>query len=66
MAKNRTAVIDEIHVTVRVPGDLPDDAVEAVRETLAADEFMSRMRRAVRAVVRTFPELNVVRVSLSR
>ena len=66
MAKTKTVVIDELHLTVRVPGDLPDDAAEAVREALAADEFMSRLRRAVRAVVRTFPELNAVRVSLTR
>ena len=66
MAKTRTVVIDEIHITFRVPGDLPEDAAEAVRETLAGDEFMSRLRRAVRVVVRTFPELNVVRVSLTR
>ena len=66
MAKTKTVVIDEIHITVRVPGDLPDDAAEAVRETLAGDEFMSRLRRAVRVVVRAFPELNAVRVSLTR
>jgi len=66
MAKTKTVVIDEVHITVRVPGELPDDAAEAVREALAGDEFMSRLRRAVRGVVRTFPELNVVRVSLTR
>ena len=66
MAKTKTVVIDEIHLTFRILGDLPDDAAEAVREALAGDEFMSRLRRAVRVVVWTFPELNVVRVSLTR
>lgn len=66
MAKTKTVVIDEIHVTFRVPGDLSDDVTEAIREALAGDEFMSRLRRAVRVVVRTFPGLNVVRVSLTR
>ena len=66
MAKTKTVVIDEIHITVRVPGDLPDDAAGAVRETLAGDEFMSRLRRAVRVVVRAVPELNAARVSLTR
>jgi 2'-5' RNA ligase len=66
MAKHKTVVIDEIHVTVRVPGDLPEDAAEVVRRALAGDEFMSRLRRAVRAVVRVFPELNSIRVSLTR
>ena len=66
MAKTKTVVIDEIHLTFRIPNDLPDDAAEAVRETLAGDEFMARLRRAVRVVVREFPELNVVWVSLTR
>lgn len=64
MAKSR--VIDELHLTLRVPTGLPDDAAEAVRETLAADEFMDRLRRAVRLVVRAFPELTAVRVSITR
>ncbi len=66
MAKNKTVVIDELHLTVRIPSDLPDDEAEAVCEAIAGDEFMERLRRAVRAIVRAFPELNVVRVSLSR
>ena len=66
MAKPKTVVIDELHVTLRIPNDLPDDETEAVREVLAGDEFMSRLRRAVRAVVRVFPELNSIRVSLTR
>jgi hypothetical protein len=66
MARTRTVVIDEIHLTVRVPGDLPDDESETVREVLAGDEFMTRLRRAVRAVVREFPALAVARVSLTR
>ncbi|MBA4192694.1 MAG: hypothetical protein C0467_32405 [Planctomycetaceae bacterium] len=66
MAKNKTVVIDELHMTIRIPGDLPDDAAEGVRVVLASDEFMGRLRRAVRLAVRTFPELHVARVSLTR
>lgn len=66
MAKTKTVVIDEIHVTFRIPNDLPDDTAETVRETLAGDEFMSRLRRAVRITLRAVPELAVVRVSLTR
>ena len=66
MARTRTVVIDEVHVIVRIPNDLADDEAEAVRQTLAGDEFTSRLRRAVRVVVRAFPELKVVRVSLTR
>ncbi|WP_439626849.1 hypothetical protein [Gemmata sp.] len=66
MAKHKTVLLDEIHVTVRVPGDLPEGAANVVREVLVGDKFMSQLRRAVRAVVRAEPELNVARVSLSR
>lgn len=66
MARIRTVVIDEIHLILRIPNDLPEDETEAVREVLAGDEFMAQLRRAVRAVVREFPALDVVRVSLTR
>jgi hypothetical protein len=66
MARTRTVVIDEVHVIVRIPSDPADDEAEAVGQTLAGDEFTSRLRRAVRAVVRAFAELKVVRVSLTR
>jgi 2'-5' RNA ligase len=59
-------VIDEIHLTVRIPGDLAEDEAEAVRDVLAGEEFMARLRRTVRAVVREFPKLNAVRASLTR
>jgi hypothetical protein len=64
MAKQLT--IDEIHLTLRIPGDLPDDEVEAIRQTLADEEFMRRLRRAVRASLRALPELTAVRASLTR
>ncbi len=62
----KTVVIDELHLTVRVPNDMPQDRVDAVRETLAGAEFTDRLRRAVRAAVGAHPELSAVRVSLTR
>jgi hypothetical protein len=62
----KSVVIDELHLTIRVPNDLPDDEAEAIRRMLARDDFMDRLRRAIRVVVRAFPELAVVRVSLTR
>jgi hypothetical protein len=62
----KTVVIDELHITVRVPNDLSDDEAEAVRRTLAGDEFMDRLRRAIVAAVRAIPELSSCRVSLTR
>ena len=66
MAKPKTVVVDEVHLTLRIPADLPDDEADAVREALAGEEFMDRLRRAVRDIVRRTPELSAVRVSLSR
>ena len=62
----KSVVIDELHLTIRVPSDLPDDEAEAIRRTLEGDDFMNQLRRAIRAVVRAFPELIAVRVSLTR
>ena len=62
----KTVVIDEIHMTVRIPGDLPEAQAEAVYRALTGEDFMARLRRAVRAALRAFPELSVARVSLTR
>ena len=62
----KSVVIDEILITVRVPRDLPDDQAEEIRQVLASDEFQRHLGRAVRAVVRTFDALAVVRVTLTR
>lgn len=62
----KTVVIDELHVTVRIFNDLPDTQTEDIRRTLAGDEFTNRLRRAIRSVLRAYPELHVVRVSVTR
>ena len=62
----KSVVIDELHLTIRVPTDLPDDEAEAIRRTLEGDDFMNRLRRAVRSTLRAVPELSTVRVSLTR
>ena len=58
--------VDELHLTLRIPNDLPEDEIEAIRRALAGGEFLYRMRRAVHTAVREFPELNAVRVALAR
>jgi hypothetical protein len=62
----KTVIIDEIHLTIRIPNDLPDAQAEAIRRTLAGDDFMGRLRRAVRAVLRALPQLTAIRASLTR
>ncbi len=61
-----TNLIDELHLTVRVPDDLPEEKLAAIRRTLADDEFLERLRHAVLSVFRERPELEVAAVSLSR
>ena len=61
----RTVVIDELHVTIRVPSDLYEVRADEVHRALTGEEFMNRLRRAVRAALRAFPELAVARVSLT-
>ena len=62
----QSVVIDELHVTIRVPNDLPEVRAEELHRALTGEAFMNRLRRAVRAVLRAFPELAVARVSLTR
>ena len=65
----KTVTIDEIHLTLRIPNDLPDipaEAILAILAILTGDDFMTRLRRAVRVVLRQFSELRPVRGSLTR
>jgi hypothetical protein len=66
VAKPKTVLIDELHLAVRVPADLPEAEADAVRRALAEAEFLGRLRWAIRAVLRGFPELTTARVSLTR
>lgn len=61
-----TVVIDELHLTISIPDDLPDARREEIRQTLASDAFMDRLGQAVRSAAEAFPELAAVRVSLTR
>lgn len=66
MPEAESVLLDEIHLTLRVPSGLPDVEADAVRETVAGDEFLDRLRRAVYDAVHTFPELTAVHLSLTR
>jgi hypothetical protein len=62
----KTVTLDELHLTFRIPNDLPDEEAEVIRRTLEGADFLVRLRKAVRDVIRAFPELKAVRVSLTR
>lgn len=59
-------MIDELHLTMFIPNDLPDVQADSIRLKLASNDFMTKLRQTVRMVLREFPELTVVRVSLTR
>jgi hypothetical protein len=59
-------VIEELHVTVRVLADLPDDRADVLRAGLTSKPFRSRLLAAVKQVVAGFPALAGVRVHISR
>ena len=59
---NRTVIIEQFHLTVRVLVTLPDAAVITIRSTLAGAGFVTRIRRAIRADSTLAP----VRISFSR
>jgi len=62
----KPVTIDELIVTLTVPATLPDADAVAVRRVLLGRAFTTRMRAAVRAVVRADPRLARVRVTLTR
>jgi hypothetical protein len=62
----KTVVVDELHLTVRMPVDLPAGEAEAVRRTLAEPAFVDRLRAAIVAAVQEFPALAPVAVAVSR
>jgi hypothetical protein len=58
-------LFDEFLLSFRVPKDLDDAAGDAIRGTLESRQFQADLRRAVREVVRQYPEPARVRVRIS-
>ncbi|WP_020475824.1 hypothetical protein [Zavarzinella formosa] len=59
-------LVEQYHVTMRVPDDLSDTDAEAVRDLLVSRRFIARLREAVAVVVAEQTPLIVVRLSSSR
>jgi len=62
----KTVILDEWHLTFRIPADLPDAEVDAIRAVLDDPPFLARLRTALRRVLRADPELTPVRVTVGR
>jgi hypothetical protein len=56
---------DEFHLIVLTPSDLEDAACETLRRILESQQFHSDLRRAVRQVIRHYPDLSPVRIRIS-
>lgn len=59
-------IVDELHVTLRIPVSLPDAERDIVLKVIAEDPFRVRLQHAIRRVIRSSPELARVRATLSR
>lgn len=59
-------VLDEFHLTFRIPAGLDGDAVAAARRVLTQYRFSHRLRRLATRLVRTYPALGPVTVRVSR
>jgi hypothetical protein len=62
----KTVLLDEWHVTFRIPSTLPADDVRAVRRVLNSITFTAAVRRMVSQQVKRRPALKPVRVTLTR
>ena len=61
-----TVILDEWQLTFRIPADLPDAEVDAIRRVLDDPQFLARLRTALRRVLLADPELTPVRVTVGR
>jgi hypothetical protein len=58
-------LLDEYHLSIRVPAELDDATCDGIRRILESRAFRNALLRAVSQVVRQYPELVSVRVRLS-
>ena len=59
-------LIDELHLSFRVPSGLPESQYLAIRRTLQRKRFLTEFDQAVRSVLRQKPSLRNVVVAISR
>jgi hypothetical protein len=62
----RNVLLDELHMRVLIPRELPAPNVRAIRRQLNARGFNAVIRQAIRSVFQRNPALRVVRLQLTR
>lgn len=63
---SKPVLLDELHLTFRIPATTPEAAVLSVRRVLMSRAFATELNRAVRSLIRTRPALSKVRVAIAR
>jgi hypothetical protein len=61
-----TVVLDELHLTFRIPISLSDGEVWAIRRVLTGKAFTAAVIRAVLAEMKKYPVMTPVRVTVTR
>ena len=62
----KTILLDELHLSIRIPAHTPDDKADAMREVLTSADFLARLRQKLRKTIRAYKELAPCKASLSR
>jgi hypothetical protein len=59
-------LIEQFHLSVYAPRNLPEDEYEAMHQTLTRRRFRARLQRTMRKVCQRYRTLNKVKVKVSR
>jgi hypothetical protein len=59
-------LIDEIHLTIRIPKRLPNPDAAAIQRILRSERFQHSLREAIRKLFRQFRGLGKARFAISR
>jgi hypothetical protein len=62
----RYILLDELHLTVSAPHDMPESAIGTIRRHLNSRSFNAAVRQAIRSVFRHHPQLRKARVLVTR
>ena len=62
---SKEILFDEFRLSVLVPADLEDSGCQAIQKTLESQPFRAALRRAVRQLVRQYPDLDPVQVRIT-
>lgn len=62
----KMVLIDELHVTVLVPANLPIRTTRALTRTLKMKSFQVRLRQAIASTFQQYKSLRIAKIKLSR